>query len=52
MTTLTGAVKDYNSNAHVSKLNKPQGQQKWKGEFETEYQRRKKISTEESLKEM
>ena len=44
-------VKGVVANAHESKQNEKQGQQKW-GMFETHYQREKHITLEESLTEM
>eukprot|EP01094_Clydonella_sp_ATCC50884_P022901 TRINITY_DN5364_c0_g1_i1.p2 TRINITY_DN5364_c0_g1~~TRINITY_DN5364_c0_g1_i1.p2 ORF type:complete len:228 (-),score=80.97 TRINITY_DN5364_c0_g1_i1:256-939(-) len=51
MTGVTGAVRSYAANASEEEKEKKYGQQKW-GLFETNYQRNKKITTEESLQEI
>jgi len=48
---VTSAVRDYTANASQAEKEKKYGQQKW-GLFETDYQRRKGITTEQSLQEI
>jgi len=48
---VTSAVRNYTANASEEEKNKKYGQQKW-GLFETDYQRRKGITTEQSLQEI
>jgi len=48
---VTSAVRDYSANASQAEKEKKYGQQKW-GLFETDYQRRKGITTEQSLQEI
>jgi len=48
---VTNAVRDYSNNASQAEKEKKYGQQKW-GLFETDYQRRKGITTEQSLQEI
>lgn len=48
---MTGAVRDYVASAPAAERERRYGQQQW-GLFETDYQRRKGISTEESLQEI
>lgn len=49
--TITNAVRNYTANASVAEREKKYGQQKW-GLFETNYQRKKGITTEDSLREI
>ena len=48
---VTSAVRTYTANASQAEKEKKYGQQKW-GLFETDYQRRKGITTEQSLQEI
>eukprot|EP00300_Choanocystis_sp_HF-7_P022371 c21616_g1_i1.p1 GENE.c21616_g1_i1~~c21616_g1_i1.p1 ORF type:complete len:199 (+),score=40.47 c21616_g1_i1:30-626(+) len=48
---VTGAVRDHMNNASASEKSGTSGQQKW-GLFETNYQRTKGITTEQSLQEI
>jgi len=48
---VTSAVRDYTAHASQAEKDKKYGQQKW-GLFETDYQRRKGITTEQSLQEI
>ena len=48
---VTAAVRSYSANAPQAEKEKKYGQQKW-GLFETDYQRRKGITTEQSLQEI
>lgn len=52
VSNLTGAIKSHEANLHESKKGELQGQQKWRGEFETEYQRERGITTNQSLEEI
>lgn len=51
LTGVTSAVRSYAANASAEEKEKKYGQQKW-GLFETNYQRNKGISTEQSLQEI
>jgi len=51
MVGVTGAVRSYTANATPEERERKYGQQKW-GLFETDYQRRKGITTEQSLQEI
>merc|ERR1712137_223845 len=51
MTNTTGAVRDYMNSASEKEKTELKGQQKW-GLFETNYQRNKGISTDQSLQEI
>jgi len=51
MVGVTGAVRSYTANASAEEKERKYGQQKW-GLFETDYQRRKGITTEQSLQEI
>jgi len=51
LTSVTSAVRSYTASASQSEKTKKYGQQKW-GLFETNYQRNKGITTEESLQEI
>ena len=48
---MTAAVRSYSAAAPQAEKEKKYGQQKW-GLFETDYQRRKGITTEQSLQEI
>lgn len=51
MSNTVDAVRNYANNASESEKNQKYGQQKW-GLFETNYQRNKGITTDESLQEI
>lgn len=51
LTDTTGAVRNYVANASEKEKTEKKGQQQW-GLFETNYQRNKKITTDESLQEI
>eukprot|EP01105_Mastigella_eilhardi_P013146 TRINITY_DN298_c3_g1_i1.p1 TRINITY_DN298_c3_g1~~TRINITY_DN298_c3_g1_i1.p1 ORF type:complete len:216 (-),score=56.87 TRINITY_DN298_c3_g1_i1:90-737(-) len=51
LTGVTSAVRDYAAHASTEEKEKKYGQQKW-GLFETNYQRNKGISTDQSLQEI
>eukprot|EP01089_Gocevia_fonbrunei_P022285 TRINITY_DN8960_c0_g1_i1.p1 TRINITY_DN8960_c0_g1~~TRINITY_DN8960_c0_g1_i1.p1 ORF type:complete len:188 (+),score=75.62 TRINITY_DN8960_c0_g1_i1:3-566(+) len=48
---VTGAIRDYSNNASQAEKDKKTGQQQW-GLFETNYQRNKGITTDQSLDEI